>query len=424
MVKRLAITGGRVRAAGRLAGPQRPPAGLEGDEALLLKERVKELEALHNTSRLLHLKELPVDFVMADIIESLPRAWQYPEIAVVRIRYGRKSYASRRFRSTRWRQSAEFGPPRESRGSIEVCYLEKRPPRYEGPFLREERDLINSLAEMLNSFFLRREAEQARLSAYQHLNRTVARRTAQLRKLNRRLEGELDQHRRDRDRIKRYQQQLRELASELSLAEERERKALASDLHDQVGQTLAMIKLKLMGMPLPASARGLRREMDDIRRMLDQSIQHTRNLTFEISPPVLYELGLVPALEWLGEQFQTKYRLEVAVDSDRRRLKLSDELQFVLFKTVRELLVNAVKHSGAGRVSIAVKARGRGLRLTVRDDGRGFDPKKLKNVSIRGSGFGLVSIRERLKCLGGDLAISSAPGQGTTVEVTVQRGKG
>lgn len=424
MGKRLAITGGRVRAAGRLAEPQRPSAEREGEEALLLQERVKELEALHNTSRLLHLKELPVGFVMADIIESLPRAWQYPEIAVVRIRCGRKSYASRRFRTTRWRQSAEFGPAGKSRGSIEVCYLEKRPSRYEGPFLREERDLINSLAEMLNSFFLRREAEQARRSAYQHLNRTVARRTTELRRLNQRLERELDQHRRDRDRIKRYQQQLRELASELSLAEERERKAIAADLHDQIGQTLAMIKLKLMGLPTTRAESEFRREMDDIRRMLDQSIQHTRNLTFEISPPVLYELGLVPALEWLGEQFQAKHRLVVVVDSDRRRLKLSDEMQFVLFKTARELLVNAIKHSGADRVSIAVKARGRGLNLMVRDDGRGFDSEKLKNASIRGSGFGLVSIRERLKCLGGDLAVSSAPGEGTTVEVTVQQGKG
>jgi signal transduction histidine kinase len=421
MTKRSANPGGRTGPASRITEPRRKQAVRGRETALaLLRERIKELEALHNTSRLLHLKDLPVDFVMADIIESLPRAWQYPKDTVVRIRYGSKCYASSRFRPTRWRQSAEFGPAGKSPGAIDVCYLEKKPTRYEGPFLREERDLINSLAEMLNSFFQRREAEQALRSAYRDLNLTVDRRTAELRKLNLRLKAELNEHRRDQDRIRRYQQQLRDLASELSLVEERERKSIASDLHDQIGQALAMIKLKLMGLPRSPDGSGLRREMDDIHQMLDRAIQHTRNLTFEISPPVLYELGLVPAIEWLGEQFQAKHQLKVLIESRRRHLKLSDEMQFVLFKTVRELLVNAVKHSGAGRVRIALKSRGRRLSLTVRDDGSGFDPDKLKNASIRGSGFGLVSIRERLKCLGGDLAISSAPGSGTTAEVTVK----
>lgn len=384
-----------------------------------LRERIKELEALHNTSRLLQVQDLPLDFLMTDIIASLPRAWQYSESTVARIRYGQKKYSSPKFRLTRWKQEEKFKTKGGNKGSIEICYLKEKPQEHEGPFLKEERDLINSLAEMLKSFFERMEAENALKSAYNHLERMVDERTTELEELNRALKSEIEERKSDEHKIRQYQQQLRELASELSLAEERERKAIAAELHDNIAQSLAMIKLKLMESKGETHTQVHKKRADDIRRMLDQVIYHTRSLTFEISPPVLYELGLVPAIEWLGEQFHEKHGLRVEINSEVGKLTLSDEVQFVLFKTVRELLVNAAKHSKAKRIWIKIKLAKEKIKITVKDNGIGFNPAKLKTASIRGSGFGLISIRERLKCLEGMLNVRSSPGKGTSVEVEV-----
>lgn len=385
-----------------------------------LKERIKELEALHNTSRLLQVRDLPLDFLMPEIVSVLPGAWQYPEVAVARIKYGRRAYASKKYRNTRWKQKVSFPINDKKTGSIEICYLKKRPNEYHGPFLKEEIDLINSLAEMLKSFFERKESELALKKAYQNLERMVDERTTELEGLNRVLKGEVEEHKQDKERIRQYQKRLVELASELSLAEERERKTIASELHDQIGQSLAVLKLKLLGMEQELRAYHCTADMADVLQMLDRTIYHTRNLTFELSPPVLNELGLIPAIEWLGDQFRDKYNLNIQVNSTVSRVLLSEELRYVVFRTVRELLMNAVKHSRARRVSIGVILKGNQFKVAVRDNGIGFDPAKLRAASIKGSGFGLVSIRERLKCLGGRLEIRSAPGKGTAVEAMVK----
>jgi len=385
-----------------------------------LKERIKELEALHNTSRLLQVRDLPIDFLMTEIITVLPGAWQYPEVTAARIKYGRRTYSSPKFRNTRWRQKVSFEINDKKSGSVEVCYLKKMPDEYQGPFLKEEFDLINSLAEMLKSFFERKEAEAALKSAYQNLESMVDERTTELEGLNRTLKSEIEEHKRDKERIRQYQQKLVELASELSLAEERERKTIASELHDQIGQSLAMLKLKLLGMEQVIRTADNKRDMKDVLQMLDRTIYHTRNLTVELSPPVLNELGLVPAIEWLGEQFNDKYNLNVQVHSAVSQVLLNEEMRYAVFRTVRELLVNAVKHSRAQKIRISLSRQGSFFRVSVRDNGTGFDPAKLKAASIRGSGFGLVSIRERLRCLGGGLKIKSAPGKGTMIEATVK----
>ena len=118
--------------------------------------------------------------------------------------------------------------------------------------------------------------------------------------------------------------------------EERERRSIATDLHDQIGQTLSVIKMRCFGLRQELKDPHLMQQVDEIKELVKQTIQDTRSLTFELSPPVLYELGLVAAIDWLAEQFQLKHNLKCSVESDRKPKPLSQDIEIVLFRSVRE----------------------------------------------------------------------------------------
>ena len=210
-----------------------------------LRERVKELTALHKTARILQDLSRPPSAVLQQVANLIPSAWQYPEVTAARIRFDGIGAATDGFRETVWRQSAALTVRGGHTGQIEVFYVEERPPADEGPFLKEERDLIESLAEMLRSYFRHLLADEALKKAHADLEKVVAARTAELRETNAALRTQISEHGRARRKIELHQRQLRQLALELSLAEERERKEIAEDLHDHIGQTLAFIKMNV-----------------------------------------------------------------------------------------------------------------------------------------------------------------------------------
>lgn len=349
-----------------------------------LQERVKELTALHRTAHLLQSNERPLDDVMPEVAALLPPAWQYPEITECRIRFGDTEWATAGFRPTPWRQHETTRLRDGSTCTIEVVYTEPRPPAAEGPFLSEERDLIRSLAEMLRAALQHRLDDAAIMAVNGRLEREVAERTASLRRL----------------------------AQELCLAEERERRQIAEDLHDHLGQALALIKVRLRQLRGDAVFGGHGDALGELVALSDQAIRYTRNLTFELSPPVLYELGLGAALDWLGEQADHKHGLKVKV-RDQCRRKLPDDLQVVLWKSARELLHNVVKHAAARNVTMTLAVVGDTVALTCADDGVGFDLDEARRQP--GHRFGLFSIEERLRQLGGRVTVTTAVGRGTRV---------
>ncbi|HVO83282.1 MAG TPA: PAS domain S-box protein, partial [Syntrophobacteria bacterium] len=215
-----------------------------------------------------------------------------------------------------------------------------------------------------------------------------------------------------------YQRQLRTLASELLFTEERERRRLATDLHDSIGQALAISKLKLDALRTAVLSSPLALDLEEVCGLLDGTIQQTRSLTFELSPPVLYELGLVPALESLVEQVERRYNLRIHFMEDSRPKPVSEDLAVLLFRTVQELLVNVVKHANAQKARVAVVRDGDRIRIRVEDNGIGFDPAEIDSHEDRARRFGLFSIKERLHHLGGRVEIESSPGRGTQVSLT------
>ena len=217
------------------------------------------------------------------------------------------------------------------------------------------------------------------------------------------------------EQLRAYQERLRSLASQLSLTEEKERRRIATELHDSIGQTLAICKIQLGVLRQSASSTELVEPLEEIHQYIEDIIRDTRSLTFEISSPILYQLGLESALEWLAERTQKRDGVRAKFRNDGQPKPLDDDIRIVLFQAVRELLINVVKHAQAQRVEVAIGRDDRHVRIAVEDDGVGFDVFPIGSHWSEVKGFGLFSIRERLGHLGGQLQIKSKPGLGTRV---------
>lgn len=214
-----------------------------------------------------------------------------------------------------------------------------------------------------------------------------------------------------------YEEQLRALTVEISLAEERERRRISMGLHDDIGQTLAIARMKLGELAQTGPA-AIRPELGEIQALIERALQATRSLTFELSSPVLYELGLEKGVHSLGERFEAEHGIGFRFTTDGWTKPLSEAAVIVLFRTCRELLHNIVKHAHARSAGLAVVKVGDRIQISIEDDGEGIDPAVVAPGSGSASGFGLFSIREQLKRIGGEMTIDGAPGKGTRVVVS------
>lgn len=218
-------------------------------------------------------------------------------------------------------------------------------------------------------------------------------------------------------RIRDYQQKLRSVALELSVTEERERRRLATDLHDHVGQILSLAQIKLEAVRGLASA-GLVAPLDEVLRLIGQTINYTRSTTFELSPPILYDLGFEAAVEWLGELLQEQYGIRLKVAVDRNPKPLDDEIRVLLFQLVRELLVKIVKCSKPNNVAVLINRNCKDMWIKIENDGAELGAAT-ESYSPSPDKLSLFSIRERLKYLGGRLEVESLPNQGTLLTMVV-----
>lgn len=220
------------------------------------------------------------------------------------------------------------------------------------------------------------------------------------------------------EKIQSYQKQLRSLASDLSLAEEQERRRIATMLHDHIGQILAISKIKLGALLQSAANDGFLEQLEEVREHVEQAIQYTRSLTFELSPPILYDLGLESALEWLTEQIKEQHGISCDFETDNKPKPVRDEIRIVLFSAVRELLMNVAKHALAQTAKVTIRRVNENIVVHVADNGTGFAVSKMNFYLDENKGFGLFSIRERLRHLGGQMDVRSAKGRGTRVILT------
>ncbi len=219
--------------------------------------------------------------------------------------------------------------------------------------------------------------------------------------------------------IRTYQEQLQSLASELSLTEERERRRLATDLHDHIGQALAISKIKLGVLQKSVTVENQAKPLAEVRELIEQMIQDTRSLTFELSLPVLYELGFEAAVEWFAKHVRSQHGIKVDVQKDMLPIPMDDEIKVLLFRSVRELMINIVKHAKARNARVIIRREGEDVNIEVEDDGVGINDVRRDSRLKGNGGFGLFSIRERLHYLGGRVEVESGNGRGTRISLMV-----
>jgi signal transduction histidine kinase len=221
-------------------------------------------------------------------------------------------------------------------------------------------------------------------------------------------------------RLKTYQAKLKSLASELALAEERERHRIAAGIHDGIGQKLALAKMELQLLARPPGKSRIPASLDSVCARIDEAIKDAHSLTFELSNPALYDLSFEAAIElWLLEQIQKKHGIKCTVIADEQALPLDENSKIVLFRALRELAVNAVKHAKATALTVTIEKLENSVQITCKDDGLGFAPPEAGALPRDVGGFGLFNIKERLEYLGGGMKLQSAPGRGTLITLSL-----
>lgn len=220
------------------------------------------------------------------------------------------------------------------------------------------------------------------------------------------------------ERVRERTTQLRTLTAELALTEERERRQLARDLHDDLGQVLSIIKIKLSSLDENERRGVLRLPLKEIETLIDQANRSVRSLMLQLSPPTLQTLGLFSALGWLCEEMERLYGLAVNLDTEDELPVLEEPARTTIFRAVRELLINVAKHADTNLAQINCRhGDDNCVSISVTDQGLGFDYQKAMTLPIGDSGFGLISVRERVEFIGGEMTVDTTPGYGTTITI-------
>lgn len=208
-------------------------------------------------------------------------------------------------------------------------------------------------------------------------------------------------------------ERLRELAAHVDAVREKERKRIAREIHDELGSLLTALKMdiSLLRMNVEAGA-DIHGRIEQMRDLVEQTIHMVRHVATQLRPSAL-NLGIVPALEWLLEDFGRRTGIACAFDADDE-IEMDDAQATAIFRIVQESLTNVARHAAASTVKVRLARSEVGIELAIQDNGRGFDPETAGNDS-----FGLLGIRERALLLGATTAIDSAPGIGTTVAITI-----
>lgn len=266
-------------------------------------------------------------------------------------------------------------------------------------------DMVSGMVMDINEL---KESERELRRVQEDLEKRVDERTRKLVKTQEQLKRSVDNLMANRKRF-------RSLASQHVLTEERNRRRFAVYLHDNISQSLAVVKMKLESLGESVSHPNIASSLKEINEMVKSTIKGVRSVTVDLSPPVLYELGLEPAIEWAMEQFSRQHGIDCSFIKDGKSKPLAHEVRILLFQSVRELLMNVAKHAKAQKVVIRSLRKGGNIRISVEDNGIGFKPSRDDTAIVVTSGFGFFSIRERLRTIGGSMEIKSRPGKGSKV---------
>jgi PAS domain S-box-containing protein len=355
-----------------------------------LGERFKELSCLYNISKLVMTPDISLDEILQGTANLIPPAWQHPEIACARVVLEERDFRTENYRESPWTQSADVSVYGEVSGYVEVCYLEEMPEIDEGPFLLEERNLVNAIAERL---------------------------------------GRITERLRSEERIRK---------NELKLAAMEERERIGRELHDDLGQLIGFVGAQ-------AQAARARLEQDEnlkVKAILDQLIQITQDASADVREYILgiressrtsylREKGTRPAhgffavLQDYLDALHERYGLETQVSLPEGWLDSSfaPEVETQLLRIIQEALTNVSKHAGVNKARLLFTQHADSVQVIIADDGCGFEATQPFSESTQDdeTHFGLKIIRERAVAVGGSLEVRSKPGEGASIIVQMPR---
>ena len=222
--------------------------------------------------------------------------------------------------------------------------------------------------------------------------------------------------------VKAYQKKLQYLNSEIILAEERERRKIAEFLHDGIGQALSITNIKLTSLLAGEHNFKTQKVISESSVLVRDAIVKSRLLTYDLSPPILYERGVIPAIKWKLDQLEAKHQIDTFLDCEVSHTGINEDMKVLLYRTICELFTNIIKHAEAKLIKVTIRQKKEYLCITVYDNGKGFDYQSQNQVSKHG-GFGLFSIRERFELIEGSIDIESEKGKGTKVLITIPANK-
>jgi signal transduction histidine kinase len=228
---------------------------------------------------------------------------------------------------------------------------------------------------------------------------------------------EISEDKRAEEQLRVSNLQMRDFASRVDAAREEERKRLAREIHDQLGQALTVLKLDLAWVQskTPKTEGKLKTKMADMIRQVDEAIQRVREIASNLRPSVLDDLGLLPAIEWQLNELKKRTGIRCRLSSNVEKLELDPERSAAVFRVVQEALTNIVRHAEASRIQVRLHTNDDSLTVTVADNGRG-----LSTAAIANSGsLGILGMKERMARVGGQFAIHSGSPSGTVVEMKV-----
>ncbi len=218
--------------------------------------------------------------------------------------------------------------------------------------------------------------------------------------------------------IQKYQKKLKKLNSELIQTEEKERKTIAGYLHDGIGQTLSIAHIKLTSLLDEKLNPKVKKTISESSKLIDSAINDSRLLTYDLSPPILYELGLIEAIKWKLEQVREKSNISVVFKSSIKKININTDRRILIYRIVCELFLNVIKHANAELISVKITKIKKKYYITILDDGIGFDSKKESKLNNQ-VGYGLFSINERLDSINGSFLLRSNEESGTSATIIV-----
>jgi len=332
-----------------------------------LIERNKELNCLYTISKLIADRNNSVEDILRQALKAIPVAWQYPDVTSASIRYHEKIYYSEKYVECSWQLKTPINSAGKEVGEIVVGYSESMPEEDQGPFLKEEVDLINAIGKEIGNMLDSRDAER------------------------------------------------RIIATILS-TEDIERSRISKELHDSVGQTLSAISINLDALSKVESLSSKEKvKLRNIEKLVKNAIAESRSVSHNLMPPVLTDLGYTYAIENLLDSIELASETKFSFHSNESKIQVPKEIEFTLFRITQEAINNIIKYSSASEATIQYLVFDDLLSLSIEDNGKGFNLEKVNKKH----NFGLNSMRSRASSIGAEFTIDTAPERGTGIHLSL-----